>query len=126
MIDHVSLPVRDLSASAAFYQRALEPLGMVELVHRTTTVGFGKKYPEFWLNARPHMQPVEPGTGVHVCLRARSVEAVQAFHTRAVESGGMDDGSPGPRQGAMTTYYGAFIRDLDGNKVEVMTVSARD
>lgn len=79
MIDHISLPVRDVNASAVFYQRVLEPLGMIELVHRPATVGFGSKYPEFWINLRPDMQLVEPGTGAHVCLRARSVEAVKAF-----------------------------------------------
>jgi catechol 2,3-dioxygenase-like lactoylglutathione lyase family enzyme len=122
MIDHVSVPVRELGASAAFYERVLAPLGLKRLVERPATVGFGTKYPEFWLNARPNMQQVEPDTGVHVCLRARSIEAVQEFHARALESGGRDDGAPGPRKGEMVTYYGAFIRDPDGNKIEVMTV----
>ena len=122
MIDHVSLPVRDLAASATFYTRVLEPLGLRLLVERPATVGFGSKYPEFWINARATMSPVGQDTGVHVCLRARTIEAVQAVHARAVENGGRDDGAPGPRKGEMVTYYAAFIRDLDGNKVEVMTV----
>ena len=50
------------------------------------------------------------------------MEAVQAFHARAVESGGTDDGSPGTRPGAMVVYYAAFILDLDGNRIEAMTV----
>ena len=122
MIDHVSLPVRDLGASAAFYERVLEPLGFRLLVTRPATVGFGVKYPEFWINARPDVQPAGPDTGVHVCLRARTAEAVQAVHARALANGGRDDGAPGPRKGEMVMYYAAFIRDLDGNKIEVMTV----
>ena len=122
MIDHVSIPVRDLEASAAFYERVLSPLGLKRLVERPATVGFGTKYPEFWLNARPNMQPVAADTGVHVCVRARSIEAVQEFHACALDSGGRDDGAPGPRKGEMVTYYAAFIRDPDGNKIEVMTV----
>lgn len=122
MIDHISIAVRDLAASAAFYAAVLEPLGFTRLADRPTTVGFGIKYPEFWLNARPAMRPVEDDTGVHICLRARSPEAVQAFHARALAMGGRDDGAPGPRQATMVTYYAAFIRDPDGNKVEVMTV----
>ncbi|MEW6639432.1 MAG: VOC family protein [Pseudomonadota bacterium] len=122
MIDHISLAVRDLAASAAFYQAVLAPLGFTRLAERPTTVGFGLKYPEFWLNARPAMRTVEDDTGIHICLRARSVEAVQAFHAQALAHGGRDDGAPGPRQATMVTYYAAFIRDLDGNKVEVMTV----
>lgn len=124
MIDHISLAVSDLAASAAFYARALAPLGYALLVERPRTVGFGIKYPELWLNARPAMAPIAADTGAHVCLRARSVDAVQAFHAASLAAGGRDDGPPGPRMGEMVTYYGAFIRDLDGNKVEAMTVPA--
>jgi predicted lactoylglutathione lyase len=59
-----------------------------------------------------------------VCLRTSSEEAVREFHRRALEQGGVSDGDPGPRQAAMTTYYGAFIRDLDGNKIEAVTFPA--
>jgi catechol 2,3-dioxygenase-like lactoylglutathione lyase family enzyme len=120
MIDHVSVPVRDLAASSAFYQRVLEPLGYLRLVERPATVGFGKRYPEFWLNLRPGLAPAPADTGAHVCLRARSEEAVRAFHAEALALGGTSAGEPGARQAAMTAYYGAFIRDLDGNKVEAV------
>ena len=126
MIDHVSIAVSDLARSAAFYEAALAPLGYRVLVERAATVGFGKRYPEVWLNARPGMARVQPNTGAHVCLRARSVEAVDAFHAAAVQGGGADDGAPGPREGAQVTYYGAFILDPDGNKIEAMTVPGGD
>ena len=48
-------------------------------------------------------------------------EAVRAFYAAAVEGGGSDDGAPGPRQAAVTGYYGAFIRDPDGNRIEAVT-----
>lgn len=121
MIDHVSIPVRDLRASAAYYEKVLQPLGLTKLVAREHTVGFGKKYPEFWLNHRPNAPLAPAGTGAHVCLRASSREAVDMFHSKAVEGGGKSDGLPGDRSAAMTTYYGAFILDLDGNKVEAVT-----
>jgi len=121
MIDHVSVPVRDLAASAAFYERLLAPLGLTRLVERPATVGFGKTYPEFWLNLRAEMPPIPADTGMHVCLRASSEDAVRAFHATALEHGGKSDGEPGPRQAAMTTYYGAFIKDTDGNKIEAVT-----
>lgn len=122
MIDHVSLQVRDLATSAAFYGHVLEPLGYRRLVERLASIGFGMKYPELWLNARPEMTPYPPGSGAHVCLRARSEEAVCEFHRRALAAGAADDGSPGPRKASMVTYYAAFIRDVDGNRIEVMTV----
>ena len=121
MIDHVSIAVANLSASAAFYERVLAPLGLRRLVEREATIGFGKAYPEFWLNARPGIASVPDDTGSHVCLRAASEEAVVAFYETAIDLGGRGDGEPGERQAAVTTYFGAFIRDLDGNKVEAVT-----
>jgi catechol 2,3-dioxygenase-like lactoylglutathione lyase family enzyme len=122
MIDHVSIAVADLRKSAAFYEAILEPLGYRKIADRPASVGFGKKYPELWLNARPNGARTAENTGAHICLRARSIEAVHEFHARALANGGGDDGAPGPRKGEMTDYFGAFIRDLDGNKIEAMTI----
>jgi catechol 2,3-dioxygenase-like lactoylglutathione lyase family enzyme len=118
MLDHVSIAVRDLAASADAYQELLAPLGLRRLVDRPASIGFGKTYPEFWLNARPAMPPVSDETGSHVCLRAPDETAVRDFHARAVAQGCRSAGEPGPRQAAMTVYYAAFILDLDGNKIE--------
>lgn len=124
MIDHVSLGVADLVRSAAFYEAVLGTLGMACLVRREATVGFGKRYPEVWLNYRPGLPPVPTATGTHICLRARSEEAVRAFHAAAIAGGGSDDGAPGPRTAAMTEYFAAFVRDLDGNRLEAATFPA--
>lgn len=126
MIDHVSIAVSDLAASAKFYELVLAPIGLTRLVEREKTIGFGKKYPEFWLNARPDMTSVPEDTGTHICLRAASKEAVTAFHETALSLGGRDDGAPGDRQAAMTTYFGAFIKDPDGNKIEAVTFPRND
>lgn len=120
MIDHISIAVRDLEASAAFYAAALAPLELTRLVDRPAMIGFGKRYPELWLNARPAMAPLPADVGAHVALRAPNPEAVTAFHSAALASGGTCDGPPGPRQAAMTTYFGAFVRDPDGNRLEAV------
>src|SRR5512138_3108419 len=101
MIDHVSIAVRDLAGGARFYEAVLAPLGYLKLVTRPATIGFGKKYPEFWLNERRNMTPVDADSGVHICLRARDAGVVQAFHAAALSNGGSDDGTPGPRSGEM-------------------------
>jgi catechol 2,3-dioxygenase-like lactoylglutathione lyase family enzyme len=121
MIDHVSVPVRDLEASARFYETALAPIGFAKLVVRPDTVGFGKRYPEFWLNHRPAMAKVAADFGSHVCLRAPSAEGVDGFHAAALRSGASSDGAPGLRCQYTSNYYAAFIRDPDGNKIEVVT-----
>lgn len=126
MIDHVSVAVRDLDASARFYERVLEPLGLKRLVDRDGTVGFGKRYPEFWINARPKMSEIDADTGVHICLRAPSKTAVSDFHAAALDAGGSDDGAPGDRQATMTVYFGAFIKDPDGNKIEAVTFPRKE
>jgi catechol 2,3-dioxygenase-like lactoylglutathione lyase family enzyme len=126
MIDHISVAVADLAKSAAFYDPLLATLGMTRVADRPETIGYGKRYPEFWLNARPNMSAVDKDTGIHICLRARTTDIVDAFHAAALAHGGVDDGAPGPRQGEMTEYYGAFVRDPDGNKIEVATFPPKD
>jgi catechol 2,3-dioxygenase-like lactoylglutathione lyase family enzyme len=121
MIDHISIGVCDLERSTRFYESTLAPLGLSKLVTRPTTVGFGKNYPEFWINLRPSMAPVAAESGGHVCLRAKSSQDVDAFHAAALDAGGSSDGVPGLRPHDRVKYYAAFIRDLDGNRVEAVT-----
>jgi catechol 2,3-dioxygenase-like lactoylglutathione lyase family enzyme len=121
VIDHVSIGVSDLAASGAFYDRVLAPLGHERLADRPDTIGYGKKYPEFWLNARPEMAPVGADTGVHVCLRASDTQAVDTFFEAARAAGARDDGKPGYRPEYHETYYAAFVRDPDGNRIEAVT-----
>lgn len=120
MIDHVSLQVANLSRSAAFYDAVLRPLGRARMVEREGTIGYGKRYPEVWLNLRANVAPAPNNPGAHIALRAPNKGAVKEFHAAALAHGGRDEGAPGPRQAAMTTYFGAFILDPDGNKIEAV------
>jgi catechol 2,3-dioxygenase-like lactoylglutathione lyase family enzyme len=121
MIDHVSVGVSDLDRATRFYESALAPLGLSRLVTRPATVGFGKSYPEFWINLRADMTPVPRGSGVHICLRAKSTGDVDAFHAAALNAGGSSDGAPGLRPHDRVRYYAAFIVDPDGNRIEAVT-----
>jgi catechol 2,3-dioxygenase-like lactoylglutathione lyase family enzyme len=121
MIDHISVGVGDLERSARFYELTLAPLGLSRLVTRLGTVGFGKSYPEFWINLRAGVTPVPPESGCHICLRAKSTGEVDAFHASALNAGGSDDGAPGLRLHDRVRYYAAFIRDPDGNRIEAVT-----
>jgi catechol 2,3-dioxygenase-like lactoylglutathione lyase family enzyme len=124
MIDHVSVGVSDLERAARFYEQALAPLGLSRLVSRPATIGFGKSYPEFWINLRASMTRVAPESGVHICLRAKSASEVDAFHAAALDAGGASDGAPGPRPHDRVRYYAAFVLDLDGNRIEAVTFPA--
>jgi catechol 2,3-dioxygenase-like lactoylglutathione lyase family enzyme len=120
MIDHISLGVADLDRAARFYEPVLAALGLARLVSRPATIGFGKNYPEFWLNLRIGMTRVHE-SGTHICLRARTTGDVDAFHAAALAAGGLSDGAPGLRPHDRVKYYAAFVIDPDGNRVEAVT-----
>ena len=125
MIDHVSIAVSDLSRATRFYETVLKTIGYDLLVVRGSTVGFGKQYPEFWLNARPEMEPLPANNGSHICLRVRSTDLVDAFHAAALANGGTSNGAPGLRpHERLKGYYAAFIRDHDNNRIEAVTFTA--
>jgi len=122
MIDHISIAVRDIKAAETFYTALLAPLGLTKLREWAhAAVGYGKTYPEFWINSRADMLSVETDSGVHVCLRAPSTKAVDAFHAAALAGGGTSDGEPGLRPEYNDLYYAAFICDQDGNRIEAVT-----
>ena len=121
MIDHISLGVSDLERAARFYEAALAALGLSRLVARPATIGFGKSYPEFWINLRPGMARTPAESGTHVCFRARTTAEVDAFHAAALAAGGASDGAPGLRPHDRVKYYAAFVLDPDRNRIEAVT-----
>jgi catechol 2,3-dioxygenase-like lactoylglutathione lyase family enzyme len=121
MIDHVSVGVADLGRAARFYEATLAALGLSRLVMRPATIGYGKAYPEFWINLRKDMSQVPHESGTHICLRAKTSAEIDAFHAAALESGGTSDGAPGLRPHDRVKYYAAFVLDPDGNRIEAVT-----
>jgi predicted lactoylglutathione lyase len=67
------------------------------------------------------MARVTEDSGVHICLRATDTRAVEDFHAAALKAGGTSDGTPGLRTEYRESYYAAFIRDPDGNRIEAVT-----
>lgn len=121
MIDHVSIEVTDLEQAAQFYELSLAAIGFSKLVEEQGTVGFGKQYPEFWLNHRPNKHKAPDDSGFHVCLRTASVESVNKFYDTAIRNGAITSGKPGFRPEYHDSYYAAFIKDTDLNHIEVVT-----
>jgi catechol 2,3-dioxygenase-like lactoylglutathione lyase family enzyme len=126
MIDHVSIAVSDLERSKRFYSKLLEPLGLTLLAEKPGTFGFGKKYPEFWINLRSDLPPVEADSGTHICLRAPGIEAVKAFFATATEAGGSAEEEPQSWPQYHARYFAAFVRDPDGNRIEAVHFVAPD
>lgn len=123
-IDHVSVGVSNMTRAKAFYDAALAPLGMapvmpVEIGGNLVGVGYGKPgKPSFWIQFPINGQAASMGNGVHIAFRAENRAAVDAFYLAAMEHGGIEDGRPGLRSEYHPDYYGAFVRDPDGNKIE--------
>ena len=125
MLHHVSVGVHDVERAAKFYDPVLKTLGysrVMEFLPDAIAYGESRERPEFWIG-RPHnQQPPSSGNGVHVAFLAKSRQAVSKFHAAALKAGGSNNGEPGPRPDYGPSYYGAFIYDLDGNKVEAMLI----
>jgi catechol 2,3-dioxygenase-like lactoylglutathione lyase family enzyme len=123
-IDHVSVGVSNMTRAKAFYDAALAPLGMapvmpVEINGNLVGVGYGKPgKPSFWIQFPINGQAASMGNGVHIAFRAENRAAIDAFYLAAMEHGGVEDGRPGLRSEYHPDYYGAFVRDPDGNKIE--------
>jgi catechol 2,3-dioxygenase-like lactoylglutathione lyase family enzyme len=122
VLDHVSIGVRDLARAAAFYDAVLPTLGYARLFGNPRGIGYGEpgaKDEAFAIlaagdDARP------PGTGCHFALSAPTREAVDAFHAAALGAGAEDEGVPGLRPQYGEAYYAAFVRDLDGYRLEAV------
>jgi catechol 2,3-dioxygenase-like lactoylglutathione lyase family enzyme len=121
MIDHVSIAVSDLDRAVPFYEAIFATLGMTRVVTRPAMVGFGRAYPEIWIILRAGMTPLSPDSGVHLCLRAKSTDEVNAFHAAALGAGGISESPPSLRPHDRVRYYATFIADPDGNRIEAVT-----
>ena len=123
MVDHVSIPVADLALAAAFYDAVLATLGLRRRKERPGAIGYGddsRPAPIFWLLARGPEGGATPGAGLHVSFVASDRASVDAFHAAALRAGAKDAGGPGLRPHYTMPFYGAFVLDLDGFKVEAV------
>ncbi len=117
-VDHLTLGVRDLAASRAFYEAALAPLG-VQVLEVGEEVVLGPEGAEDLALAE-----ADPPSGpVHLAFLAADREQVDAFHAAALRAGGRDNGAPGLRPQYHAGYYGAYVLDPDGNNVEAVSTT---
>jgi predicted lactoylglutathione lyase len=116
MIGYVTLGTKDMERSGKFYDGLLESFGAKRIMEMDRFVLWGQSFDD------PCLALADPfdgnaqtvGNGVMVALKAPSKEAVDAIYAKALELGGSDEGKPGPRG---ETFYAAYFRDLDGNKL---------
>lgn len=125
-IDHVSIPVADFDQAAVFYDSVLATLGLIRRKQREGAVGWGPDDvgpPIFWILAREAGHATS-GVGLHISFRAKDRAEVHAFHETALRLGAKDAGAPGPRPHYTAGFYGCFVLDLDGFKIEAVVREA--
>ena len=118
ILSHVSVGTNDFDKATAFYDKVLPTLGCKRMMEHPGAVAYGKMFPEFWVQTPFDGGTASVGNGTHVAFIASSKEAVAAFHEAALTAGASDDGAPGPRPEYGEPYYGCFVRDPDGHKIE--------
>jgi catechol 2,3-dioxygenase-like lactoylglutathione lyase family enzyme len=123
MLDHISIPVADIDRSAVFYDAVLATIGLERRKERPGAIGYGppaRAAPVFWILAGEREGSGAPGVGLHVSFQARDRRSVDAFHETALSFGGRDAGEPGLRPQYTMPFYGAFVLDPDGFKIEAV------
>jgi len=115
-LDHIGANVRDLRAARRFYGAALGAIGMKINMDVGSAFGMGSKNEKiFWLGRDPKAS----GDG-HYAFRVEHREEVDAFYAAAMGAGGTDNGEAGPRPHYGPNYYAAFVKDREGNNIEVV------
>jgi catechol 2,3-dioxygenase-like lactoylglutathione lyase family enzyme len=125
MINHVSLGTNDIERARRFYDPIFALLGLRPLLVDETGAHYGTGEILFSLVAPTNGQPASAGNGTHVAFQARNRKMVDEFHALALRNGGKSDGAPAIRPEYDAHYYGAFVLDPDGNKIEAVSYSAK-
>ncbi len=118
VLDHLSIQCADVAASAAFYDSVLAPLGGQRVMDFGEVIGYGvPPMPDFWLG------PLTTGEGFresHIAFTAPDRAAVEAFFAAATAAGAEVLHEPRVWPEYHPNYFGAFVRDPDGNNVEAV------
>ena len=118
MLDHLSIQCADFAASAAFYDAVLAPLGGGRIMDFGVVVGYGEQgKPSFWIGQQTTGGPNREN---HIAFAAPDRAAVRAFFDAAVATGAEVLHEPRVWPEYHPNYYGAFVRDPDGNNVEAV------
>jgi catechol 2,3-dioxygenase-like lactoylglutathione lyase family enzyme len=130
MIDHCSYAVKDFDKSSVFYDETLKILGCQRVKEfeiedgidsKLRMIGYGDKYcPVFWIsnNGKFIEEQIGNAQGFHLAFVAPNKKAVDDWYNKCLELGGKDNGKPGQRLEYHPGYYGAFIIDPSGWRIE--------
>ncbi|WP_114952753.1 VOC family protein [Sphingosinicella terrae] len=120
MIGYVTVGTNDIDKARAYYDALLGTIGgkrLMEFDNGFTLYGTGWGSPGVAVTPPYNREPATVGNGCMVAIVMDAREKVDAFHAKALELGGSDEGGPGVRGGeGPQAFYGAYFRDPEGNK----------
>ena len=126
MFSHVTLGTNDWPRARPFWLAVMEVLGHPVMFEREDGIAFGEPVgPKTFIGPPFDGAAAAAGNGVHVAFLVDSHTKVDAFYAAALANGGRDEGAPGPRPQYHPHYYGAYVRDPDGNKLQAVCHSPR-
>lgn len=119
MFSHVSIGVNDVKAARLFYDPVLAAIGHKRFYdYEDAASAYGlPKDSQVWVMTPENGEPATSGNGQMIAFLAPSRASVDAFHDAALGHGGSDEGAPGLRPHYHENYYGAYVRDPEGNKL---------
>jgi catechol 2,3-dioxygenase-like lactoylglutathione lyase family enzyme len=122
MFSHLTVGSNDIAKAKSFYDNLLKPLGLVLHLELPDGLGYGRPdgRPQLWIVSPLDKKAASAGNGITVGLDASDRAAVDAAHKAGMSAGGKDEGAPGLRTHYHPNYYGAYLRDPDGNKICVV------
>ena len=121
MFSHVTVGTNDMDRARRFYDAVLSTLGHRRFAEGQGHTGYGAPdSAQIWILAPFNSELASVGNGGHVAFPAPDRVAVDGFHAAALAHGGADEGAPGPRPQYHPGYYGAYVRDPDGNKIQAV------
>jgi len=126
MFSHMTLGTNNWEQAAPFWKAVASELGLPTLFEHEGGIAFGEMVgPKIFIGPTFDGLPASNGNGTHVAFLAKDRATVDAFHRAALKHGGVDEGAPGLRPQYHPNYYGAYVRDPDGHKLQAVCHSSK-
>jgi catechol 2,3-dioxygenase-like lactoylglutathione lyase family enzyme len=125
LLDHVSITVQDLDRARPFYDAIMAALGADKVRDSSDRLGYGTRCragddAHTYLSIYASAAAANNDPRRHWCFKAATRDHVARFHAAGIANGGLDDGAPGLRPHYHASYFGAFLLDPEGNRVEAV------
>ena len=126
MYSHTTLGTNDWARAKPFWAAVSDALELPQLFIHDGGVAYGTLTgPKLFVGHAFDGGPATNGNGTHIAFLAKTRAVVDVFHAAALANGGSDEGAPGLRPHYHPNYYGAYVRDPDGNKLQAVCHSSK-